>query len=78
VGTVAGEPEETVGVVQQLGKTIRLVDDRASSVVYGRSPGGSLWPLTLVLVAGIGLALDIFIVGFIALILLSIWIGAHR
>jgi len=77
MGTVAGPEEKTVGVVQQLGNTIRLTDDRVSGVVYGHS-GGSLWPLSLVVVAGIGLALDIFIVGFIALILLAIWIGGKR
>jgi hypothetical protein len=78
VGTVVGEPEESVGVVEKLGKTVRLVDDRVTSTVYGRTPGGSLWPLSLVLVAAIGMMLGVSIVGFIALILLSIWIGAHR
>jgi len=77
MGTTAGEPDEVVGITQRLGKITRLVDDRASHTAYG-TRGGSLWPLSLVLVAGVALLSKIPVVGVVALLLLAIWIGGRR
>ncbi len=80
MGTVTGPEEPTVGVVQRLGETVRLIEDRVIGTTYGNRTG-SLWALLLILVAAIGILIEPDwgdIVGTVALVLLAVWVGGRR
>ena len=84
MGTTAEEQPEYRGVVAKADHAFEIISTRTADTAYGRR-GGSLYPILLLTVLAVSLALSAgsaisLGVGLVAILLLGIWVGGggHR
>ena len=78
MGTAPDAPAPIAGVIERAGGQLVILTERATGIAYGdRTHKHSIWPLLLICVVGGAMALDVMAVGFVGLVLLAIWVGAH-
>jgi hypothetical protein len=84
MGTTAEEQPEYRGVIAKAGHQFEIITTGAADTAYGRR-GGSLYPIVLLAVLTVALALSagpvlLLGVGLLAILLLGIWVGGggHR
>jgi hypothetical protein len=77
MGTTPPESKEPIGTIQRVGHTAHIVTEATSEIAYGRQ-SGSLYPLVLLLIAGIAILTTEPLVALIPLILLAVWVGGRK